>query len=153
MRGAPPVQVALGAERRWQGAVAGLNALAAATITGWLVLHAGAVARDAAIVALLAAGVAGTASLKWRPKPGRTLAWDGQRWMLDGAPGKVDVMLDLGAWLLLRFQREAPSSVAWLPVSLDARALQATPFRVALYAHAGHTPVGARALGPGARGG
>jgi hypothetical protein len=48
------------------------------------------------------------------------LRWDTQRWHIGIAPGNLTIALDLGGWMLLRFDPDSPlpggSRTTWLPV-------------------------------------
>jgi hypothetical protein len=109
-----------------------LAALAAAAFAAWLVLMLGEIDPRAA-AAVAAALALPPAWWLTRPQPA-LLNWDGARWTADGEPGEVDVMLDFGRWMLLRFRPSAHGGtggrVRWLPVP-DAT----QPLRAALYAH------------------
>ena len=72
------------------------------------------------------------------------LAWDGRAWSLDGRAGSVDVMLDLGPWMLLRFDAGRGATSRWLPLPLAKAGAAAHRCRAAL-----HDPVAA-ALNPDA---
>jgi hypothetical protein len=105
-----------------------LAALAAAAFAAWLLELFGI--DGGLLVAGLLAAISLATLLCWRltrPRPA-LLNWDGQRWSVDAEPGEVDVMLDFGRWMLLRF-RPARGAVRWLPVPAAAQAL-----RAALYA-------------------
>jgi hypothetical protein len=77
------------------------------------------------------------ASPAWR------LAWDGGSWRLQ-APGREDrvgsvvLMLDLGAWVLVRFSPQSSTrpwqGAVWLPLSRRSTAGAWPALRVALYA-------------------
>jgi len=95
----------------WRGALCVLVALAAGVPAGWIVLilwpQAGTVALGAAAAVAACAGLLTNALA---PDGGGLLHWDGRawRWHADGAPaagspGAVHLVLDLGAWILLRF--------------------------------------------------
>lgn len=70
--------------------------------------------------------------------PPRELAWTGDCWTLDGRPGAVALRMDLGPWLLLRYQGQAGArDIVWLPVNLSASRRTAAMLRAALLAQAG----------------
>jgi hypothetical protein len=106
MRSTPPaVEVTLASGRREQGLVAVLYAVAFALLGAW----AASQAAVSAFVAWPLAGVLG-AALGWqalRPMRG-LLRWDGQGWSHGPHAGaahplhSVDLMMDLGGWMLLR---------------------------------------------------
>lgn len=106
MPSAPPaVEVALASGRRDRWLVAAVHALAAAVSGAWLAAHAGIPLHAAwPAVALLGGGVG------WRmlqPMHGH-LRWDGERWWHLPKAGAahalhgLDLMMDLGGWVLLR---------------------------------------------------
>jgi len=140
-RHAPPVGVTLSGGGAWRAAQALLAAGAGAAFTGWLALLAGAGDAAAALSSAAAAVVAGAAAwLAARPLA-TLLRWDGQQWSADGAPGEVGLMLDLGAWLLLRFRPAAGGGARWLPVPDGEAGPARHALRAALYSRAAlHTP-------------
>jgi hypothetical protein len=117
MRAAPPVSVRCTGGPGWRAVQAGLAALAAAVTVFWLMAHA----EKAPAVAGALAAVTGlcAAALAWRGSraAARMLAWDGQRWTLDGLPGGLDVMIDLDTWMLLRLRPETGPRGRWATVS------------------------------------
>jgi hypothetical protein len=139
MHGAPPVALVCEGGAVWRGVRAGLPALAAAAFAAWVAGHAGLGLPGQALVALVAAVPAAT--LAWRaaaPQP-RALAWDGEHWRLGPAdqPGRVDVMIDLGGWLLLRHTGDgANAAVTWLAVSGSSAGAALHGLRLALQARA-----------------
>lgn len=116
MRAAPPVQLACSLESRWALGVGLLAGVSAATFAAWLCAHA-ALASEVTLAAAVAAGGLAAAAA-WRHAartPQRRLAWDGRAWSLDGAPGDVELVLDAGDWLLLRWQDGGRAR--WLPLT------------------------------------
>ena len=107
-----------------------MPALAAAAVAAWMLGHLQRPAWPALLVALP------VAALAWRQaRPEAvTLAWDGQHWRANGCPGSLDLMIDLGPWMLLRLQPDEPARRAiWIPVSAaDAGAAQHA-LRAAVY--------------------
>ena len=92
--------------------------------------------------ALLAAGcAAGLAALLSRQRGAAVgvLTWDGAGWQWSPhaaatCAGELQVMLDLGAWLLLRFKPTAPNSqVSWLALSRRNAVALWPVWRAALY--------------------
>jgi hypothetical protein len=110
MRSTPPaVEVALAPGRRERLLVAALYAVAFALVGAWMASH-GAVS---VLIGWPVAGVLG-ACLGWgalQPMRG-TLRWDGQGWWHGQPSGaahplhSVDLMMDLGGWMLLRVRAE-----------------------------------------------
>jgi hypothetical protein len=139
MHGAPPVALVCEGGAVWRGVRAGLPALAAAAFVAWIAGHGGvgpvAQGLAALVAALLAAGVS------WRAAAprSRALAWDGEAWRLGPADeaGTVELMIDLGGWLLLR-HTSARAGVApvWLAVSAQGAGGAWHGLRVALQARA-----------------
>ena len=129
MRLAPAVRVPCVAGLRWRTAQAGLVWLATVVGAVWLLRHSGIDARIGLTLALIAAVVA-AAAVGWRLINSRpaaaTLEWNGARWalldtidMIDAPMVElkaVDVMMDLGSWLVLRARSDA-GKVRWLTVS------------------------------------
>jgi hypothetical protein len=141
MRSAPAVQAVscgTGAGRRLQAAC---HALAAGSLVawlgGWLEAPSGWT-----VLAAVAVGVAAAfaADRRW---PSRTvsLAWDGAVWSVGrdaSLPGQPTPVLDLGDWMLLRFDPDRQAARPWrrsLWLRLSARDVPAWPaLRAALYA-------------------
>ncbi len=139
MRAAPAFQVSVRRFGMWRAAVGLLAGIALTAIIAWVASHerpigapvwAGA-ASGVLIVALAAAAVA-------RQRPVE-LRWDGQNWQLgigaaDPLMGALGVALDLGHWMLLRFQPASAWAPVWLPV--QRRGLEASwhALRCAVYA-------------------
>jgi hypothetical protein len=131
VRTAPPVSVRCSGGAAWHALGAGLPALAAGALAAWALGHAGWPAAPAVAVVLLAAGVA------WRPaRPAPVwLAWDGSRWQADGTPGSLSVMIDAGAFLLLRLQPEGRRGASrWIAVSAREAGPAMHALRAAAYA-------------------
>jgi hypothetical protein len=127
MRASPAFQFVLSRFALWHAAVAGLAALAAATLIAWLATRTqpvpplGLLAWGAALVAV---AVLAIGSMR---VPALVLRWDGRSWWLarprreaDALAGEVSVALDLGGFLLLRFVALSPvagrRTARWLPV-------------------------------------
>jgi hypothetical protein len=105
LRAPPPVSVQCVAGPVWRALWWCLPALALGVGALWLLLHAKVSPwlALACLVLFLATGLA----LLWfkRGNPvSVTLAWDGQQWWCQGVAVSPQVMLDAGAWLLLRLR-------------------------------------------------
>jgi hypothetical protein len=127
MRAAPPFQVCVERLGVWRAAVIALLTVSAAVAVAWLIArHAsmpfGWQVAIGGVSVLLLAGGAGL----FRISP-FCLRWDGQAWHLGPAAsagdepcrGSLAVALDLGAWMLLRFDHESAMRgrrTRWLPV-------------------------------------
>ena len=125
MRQAPPIALTLSGAGAWRVAQVALPALAAAVLLAWA----------AASVALTLAAAAIVGVVAWRtgtPKPVH-LQWTGEHWAVDGQAGEVDLMLDLGPWMLLRFRPSAGRRL-WLPVPRVEAGAAEQGLRAALYA-------------------
>jgi len=137
MHGAPPVALVCEGGAVWRGVRTGLPALAAATFVAWIAGHAGLGLPGQALAALATA--LPVAALAWRraaPRP-CPLAWDGEQWRLGtaGDAGSVDVMIDLGGWLLLRHTSHGVGAApVWLAVSGSAAGAALHGLRLALQA-------------------
>ena len=138
MRGAPPVLMACGRDAAWSWLVGALVAVTAATFVVWILWHAGVDAATAWLAAVFAAGAAGLLAGRQASRlPLARLAWDGHAWQLDGATGRLAVMIDTGDWLLLRW-RDARGT-RWLPLSPRRCGAPAHLARAVVHAHAGAT--------------
>jgi hypothetical protein len=141
MRSTPPaVEITLASGRREQGLVAAVHAVAAALVGAWLGARGGGPVLAAwPIAAMLGAGLGLKA---FRPMRG-SLRWDGQCWWHVPHTGaahplhRVDLMMDLGGWVLLRARAEqAPGRLVpegWCGVSRRDAGSGWHALRVALY--------------------
>ena len=141
MRAAPPVEVVAALRGGWWAAALGLWVSCLACFAAWLLWHGSGDAAPALfaelplmlVISLLGVGtLAAAGTLLWhaRQEPMR-LSWNGSHWVCgslaevplraraDPQPGTVDLMLDLGGAMLLRWRAlpAASSQVIWLPVS------------------------------------
>jgi len=123
---APALSVGLRSSRAARGAVVVLVAVSLVGLLAWCLsgFRVGLGVRAAALVAASAA--VALAGVMW-PSVERRLRWDGRQWFVgqadrppeDDRPAEVEVMLDLGACMLLRVRAESASGrgrVAWLAV-------------------------------------
>ena len=144
MRASPAVEVALTRFGAWQAAVGVLaSSSALSAVAWWATQH-----RLPPLAAGVATGVALCAAawlaLSLVRVPHARLRWDGRGWHLrrvGSAPaepvaGEVTATIDLGPWMLLRFEplararREAP---VWLPVQRAGIESQWHALRCAVY--------------------
>ena len=133
MRTAPPVSVRCSGGVAWRALRVGLPALAAGALAAGVLGHAGWSTVPALAVMAVAALVAWPLT---RPLP-VALAWDGQRWTADGVPGVLDVMIDLGAGLLLRLRpAERRMAPRWMAVTASEAGPAMHALRAAAYARA-----------------
>ena len=131
MHAAPPVRMSLAADPGWHAFIAGCAGAAAANLAAWIASQSqpsvAATAGVALTSATLAAALTWRALLRWNVGSG-VLAWDGADWQWSPrhgqtdnsqpASGKLRVMIDLGAWILLRFAPGTSSQAGvWLTVS------------------------------------
>jgi hypothetical protein len=131
VRQAPPVGVTCSAGGAWRASGAGLAALSAGVTLVWTLLHLDIPAAVAWLSAAVAALAAGGATWRAAASAPVALRWDGQRWLADDAEGEVDVMIDFGAWMLLRWRG---AGTRWFPLP-ESEAGGAWPaLRRALYA-------------------
>ena len=144
MRVSDVFQVTLRRFGVWHGALACVAVCASAALVGWMVAQPdapGVVAWTGAAAALVAI-LALAGSLRVRSALG--LRFDGQTWHLDpvdtiGAeplPGRLDVAIDLGAWMLLRWRADSGPRprVVWLPVQRAGLEAQWHALRCAVHA-------------------
>jgi hypothetical protein len=121
----PPIEVELGDGRRERLGIVASHVLAGASFGGWLpsslmdLATSPAGAAMAVVIASLVGGLIGAAAgaRAWTPPTGR-LRWNGRGWSLAAQAGEVDVRIDAGPWMLLRF-RSAARRPVWF--TLDAR--------------------------------
>jgi hypothetical protein len=156
MRAAPPVEVQSALRGGWWAAAAGLWLSALGCFAVWLTWHIAGEAASAfwaelplvLVVSLLAVGtLAAAATLLWhaRQEPMR-LSWTGSLWvctpvagaaasvLADAPAWEVDLMLDLGDAMLLRWRALPPAlgQTIWLPVSSTSAPAAWHALRVAL---------------------
>ena len=144
MRAAPPFQVSLRRFGLWRGAVCAAAASGAVVIAAWAetVRREGDVFAVSVAVLLMSTGVAIASSLiRFSPLD---LRWDGRVWHLsapgssfDACAGDLAVTIDLGFWMLLRFDPASASSrftkPVWLPVQRPGLESSWHSLRCALY--------------------
>ncbi len=137
MRTAPAVSVLCSGAGAWRGLRALTPGLATAAVVAWAVGHAQQPGLSAPWVAVpTALLVACWAWWQARPAPLR-LSWDGQTWAADGAAGRLEVMIDIGPWLLLRLRINEPAPAdLWIPVSAADTGPAMHALRAALYGRA-----------------
>lgn len=105
MRAAPPVAVDATGGAAWRGAQALLPALTVIVFGIWLQQR---FEWPLVFVLPVVAAAFVSGALVWRRAartPPLRLAWDGQRWIADEQPGALQLMIDLGPWMLLRHDR------------------------------------------------
>jgi hypothetical protein len=135
MRSAPPVSVRCSGGAAWRGLQTLLFTAAAAALCAWWLQSRH---WPLAWVALPASKVAVLAWVATRPRP-RTIAWNGQDWQCDGLRGRLEVVLDLGGFLLLRWRglgsgsRGSHGPTRWLPVTAAEAGPAWQGLRVAAY--------------------
>ncbi len=146
MRAAPPIGVKLRRFEAWKAAVVLLGALGDIVLIAWASIRPEPIRgiEVAAVAALLIASTGLLVALLRHAAP-TELRWDGRAWHLGPASGAttggdIEVAIDLGAWLLLRFSAgEGPlghrrGRVRWLPVQRRGLEPQWHALRCALYA-------------------
>ena len=157
-RQAPPVQVITSGGRAWRAMPVVLSALAAAVVTLWgapwvalQVWPAFALSPWPLAISVLAALTTAVGVSLRTSAPSHHLVWNGQAWLLNGQNGQVQVMLDVGRWLLLRFAPvPGPDTRAVRPLNAQRRVWVAVPaadagaawhgLRAALYSRAALNP-------------
>ena len=146
MRAPPAVSVDCSGGAGWRLFQAAVPALAVCALLAWALGWA----QMPVFPALAAAPV--VAAVAWRlarPTP-RALSWDGQCWRLDGREGSVQVMIDLGGWLLLRVDAgPATRRRSWAAVSRADAGPALRALRAAVYCRAPEPSPGSRPALPG----
>jgi hypothetical protein len=143
MHGSPSCAISVGRFGVWRAAVGTVAAAALASLAAWL--FASPLGEDAWVRAGVAAAALATLALAvslWRVSPVR-LVWDGVGWSVapasgaePAASGTLDVAVDLGGFLLLRFVpagRSGPAAVRWIPVGRAGLEREWHAFRCAVY--------------------
>ena len=130
MRAAPPVSVRCNGGAAWRLVQTGLFTLAAAVCAAWALGHFGRTTAWAVAPGLAVAVAA------WRGCRGRdvVLTWDGRAWTADGMPGRVEVMMDLGHWLLLRMRLDGGTARRWIAISASEAGPALHGLRAAVHA-------------------
>jgi hypothetical protein len=143
MHGSPSCAIAVARFGAWRAAVGTVAAFALGSLAAWLLTapQGGNLWVRAAVAVAALATLALAISL-WRVSPVR-LVWDGLGWSVAPAsdpeaatPGSLDVAVDLGAFLLLRFVpagRTGPAAVRWIPVGRAGLEADWHAFRCAVY--------------------
>jgi len=143
MHAAPPVRIRVVTDTLWRGFVVACASVAAANLMAWALSWTSASVWLGGLALLISACAA--AALTQR-QPGHSLdlvgalIWDSACWQWACAAnpprtGTVQVMIDLGPWLLLRFRPSVePAAGAWLAISRRSAAGQWPAWRAALYA-------------------
>jgi hypothetical protein len=117
----------------WRALRVGLLAAAAAALAAWSLGHAGWPVAWALVVPVVAA-LAAWPLVRAVPV---SLAWDGQRWTADAVAGRLDVMIDTGAALLLRLRPDARRLTSrWIAVTAREAGPALHALRAAAYARA-----------------
>ena len=138
MRAPPAVAVRCTGGWPWRLLNIALPTLAAGVVATWVLLQLDAPAAPAAI------GAVAVLLLAWRlsrPRQ-RVLQWDGQRWTVDGVPGRLQLMVDLGAFMLLRLRPEQGRG-PWTAVTAAEAGAAWHGLRAAVYSRPPETPSGA----------
>jgi len=129
MRPAPAVAVSCSGGATWRVVQAALPALAAGAVAALVLLHLERAAWPAGFVAACAGVAAWRAA---RPRP-QALRWDGQVWSVDGTPGQLAVMIDIGPALLLRLKPVPRGAARWIAVTRSEAGPAWHPLRAAVY--------------------
>jgi len=128
MRSAPAFELHVVPGRGERLVLTLLGSACAAVSAAWAWSHIDALAAPAghgasAALAVLAgaATAGGLLGWRWAPRNPARLAWQQGRWSLaapTGEPvaGQVQVRIDLGSWLLLRFVPTGGAPVSWLAI-------------------------------------
>jgi hypothetical protein len=101
---APPVRVSLARSPGWIVFNALCGGIAGANLAAWWVLRNEAAGAAAIGVVCGAAAAAIAGWFAWRAQAPGDLNWDGTHWQWQGIDGQAQVAIDLGGWMLLRFE-------------------------------------------------
>jgi hypothetical protein len=131
MRTAPAVAVRGRGGWLWCGLHLALPALAGAALAAWAAALGGL--PEPAILVLAAASALMSALWAWRRLPPvLDLHWTGQHWAADGAPGRLQLMVDPGFLLVLRLHLETGGE-RWLAISAAEAGPAWSALRAAVY--------------------
>ena len=131
MHAAPPVRVSLGRSAGWSLFVAVSVGVAVANIAAWALLLWHASVAIAVVLGLLAGAL--MAFFLRRAHLPSDLVWDGSQWQWQALAGDARVAIDLGAWMLLRFDPLVGRRV-WIAASRASAVGSWAALRAALYA-------------------
>ena len=171
MRAPPPVEFTSMLGRFWRGVLSLLVGASTASTLAWALPHVAALAGNSqrapwldaladpvaeAVLALAMGAIACIGfwqSCRKMAAGERTLRWDGQDWVLAADAidrpdqrGDAALMLDLGAWMLVRFVPYATTGLGagtWLPLELGGDRARWAALRGALWNWRGESRAGA----------
>jgi hypothetical protein len=144
MRASPAFQITVCHFGAWRSAIAVLLLCAVSTLAAFALADgesAPPLVRSVALLASAAVVLAGSGLMRCRPV---SLRWDTHCWNLGPGssvgeepwPGRLEVTLDLGAWMLLRFEHEVTAGrrrSSWVPVQRRGMESAWHGFRCAVY--------------------
>jgi hypothetical protein len=144
MRAAPVFQISLHHFGVWRFAIYFLSVLSNLVFATWLWMHEAFAQPLAWGVFVLMMVLTGLLARTLLHNPALGLRWDGQAWHVgqwpaasdSWTPGSMQVMLDLGFWMLLRFTPSAwapDAAPQWLPVQRLGLEAQWHGLRCSLY--------------------
>lgn len=147
MRAAAPFEMNLRIGLRERLVVSLWCGLSLAALAAWIVSHGWVMTRPdpmpawvAALAASIAGAIAGLVAWVVSRSGWATLGWNRGAWLLidpapDAAarPGSLALMLDLGPWMLLRFQPDDRSACRWFGVDEAAAGAHWHALRAAVY--------------------
>lgn len=143
MHAPPPVRMVLVPSDAWHGFISLCTGIAAGNLVAWVaqwVQIAPLRLAAASLVAVLVTMLLSLAVLRRHDRGTGELLWDGAGWLWTtvNAPavsGDAQVMVDLGAWVLLRWVPvESPGHAVWLVASRRSAGAIWPAARAALYA-------------------
>ena len=150
MHAAPAVSVRSSGAGLWRCLNVLLPALAIAAVGAWLLAHA----QRAAWPAVLLIPAVAVPLWLWVKPQAFAFCWDGQRWLSLGhddleGEGCVDVMLDLGPWLLLRWRPSVGRRPRWVSVPSREALPNLHALRAAVYCRRPEPTPGTGSARPG----
>ena len=134
------MRVSLGRSAGWIASVAVCAGFATTNLAAWLLLHNDASLSAAAVLGPLIAAL--TAWHLHRAHTTADLNWNGAEWQWQGLAGQARVMLDLDAWMLLRFD-PFQGRRRWIAASRHSAIGPWPALRAALYATRPSDPLAA----------
>jgi hypothetical protein len=135
---APPVRVSLGRSAGWIAFVCLCSGFAATNSAAWVLLR-----NEAPVAFALLLGAVAALLAAWRMQHAQApadLLWNGSQWQWQGCSGDVQVAIDLGPWMLLRFDALAGGR-RWIAASRASAIGPWAALRAALYARRPDNPL------------
>jgi len=144
MRAAPALTIVAARGGAWRALAAALAASSGAALAAWIAAHLDLAPPPEVLAVLAAALAAGCVGWRATRLAALEVGFDGARWsilVVEAGPGhawqgQLRAVIDLGDWLLLRFEPDVPHASAprWLPLARRSVGARWHALRCAVYA-------------------